>query len=347
MRTTRVARRAGALAVGLACLMSLAACGGEAEAEKPDGATTAQATDEFPVTVEHQFGKTVIENAPKRVATWGWGSTEAAIAAGVFPVAVGEQVWTVGKGKLLPWVEQAYDAADVAHPTVLPDPEAGATVPYADFIKARPDLIVAPYSGLTEEQYKTLSNIAPVVAPADGPWTTSWDDTIRVTAKALGRTEAGEEVLDEIDHYLEDEAAEHPEFEGKTLAGIWAAPTGLSVYTARDPRVGILTRLGFEIAPSVDELDTSKGGFYYDLTWEKADELTSDVVVSYHNTDEEAAALAKDRRALAVPAVKAGHVAQVVGPVNVSAVSPPTALSFTWEQGMPALIDELAEAVKP
>ena len=75
-------------------------------------------------------------------------------------------------------------------------------------------------------------------------------------------------------------------------------------------------------------------------------ELESDVVVSYHQTEEEAATALKDKRALAVPAVKEGNVAQVVGAVNVSSVSPPTALSFQWDEGMPALVEKLAAAVK-
>ncbi len=90
------------------------------------------------MTIEHAFGETMIPEAPERVATWGWGSTEAAIAAGVYPVAVAEQTWTVGEGNLLPWVEEAYDEADVEHPTLLSDPEGGVTVPYEEFSRPRP-----------------------------------------------------------------------------------------------------------------------------------------------------------------------------------------------------------------
>lgn len=346
MRSKPAIRRVATALVGVVSVAGLAACGADNDGDKSEGATTVEATDEFPIVLENAYGETTIKEEPKRVATWGWGSTEAAIASGVYPVAVAEQVWTVGEGNLLPWVEQAYEEADVELPAVLPDPDGGATVPYDEFIAADPDLILAPYSGLTKEQYKTLSDIAPVVAFKEAAWTTPWDETITITASALGRSAKGEEILDEIDSFLADEAEKHPEFAGKTIAGVWPSPNALSVYTELDPRVAILTKLGFEVDPSVSELDSSDGGFYFDMSLEKADALKADVLVTYHDDEKSAEALFADKPMQAVPAVAAGRVAQVVGKVNVSSVSPPTALSFQWEDGMPTLIEELAEAVK-
>lgn len=345
MRTTRGFRRVTAAVLGVASILALAACGQESD-NAAEGTTTVAASDEFPITIEHAFGKTVIKEEPKRVATWGWGSTEAAIASGVFPVAVAEQVWTMGEDALLPWVEKAYDNADVEHPTLLNDPSGGAEVPYNEFIAARPDLILAPYSGLTEKQYDELSEIAPVVAFPEAAWTTTWDDTITITAKALGRSEQGDKILADIDDYLAGEAKKHPEFDGATLAAVWPNPNNLSVYTARDARVEVLTKLGFEVAPGVDELDTSDGGFFYNVSYEKVDALNADVLVTYHDDAKGAKAVLEDERALAIPAVKSGSVAQMIGRANVSSVSPPTALSFEWRDGLPVLIQRLAQALE-
>lgn len=334
-----------------AAALTLSACSSPAEepaAEPTATATEGGATDEFPVTIEHAFGETVVEAEPERVATWGWGSTEAAIAVGVFPVAVAEQVWTVGEGNLLPWVESAYEEAGAELPAVLSDPEAGASVPYEEFVEADPDLIVAPYSGLTEEQYELLSEIAPVVPFSEGPWTTPWDETISVTAEALGRTAAGEEVLAGVDEFTGEIAAAHPEFEGKTVAAIVDSPSeGLVyVYNSSDPRAGFLEEIGFTTAPAVDELDPSGGEeFYYTLTYEELDKLESDVVVAYTYTEEAAAALPTSAPLQALPAVAAGKVAQVVGQVNVSSVSPPTALSYDWPDGVAKLAEDLAAVV--
>ncbi|WP_125777071.1 iron-siderophore ABC transporter substrate-binding protein [Antribacter gilvus] len=341
-------RRSLTAVAGLVAATALALAGC---ASPDDSATEASspaaggATDEFPVTIEHAFGETVVEAEPERVATWGWGSTEAAVAVGVFPVAVAEQVWTVGEGNLLPWVEAAYDEAGVEHPVVLTDD--GESVPYEEFVEAAPDLIVAPYSGITEEQYDLLSEIAPVVVYPEAAWTTPWDETISITAESLGRTAAGEQVLADVDEFTDGIAEEHPEFEGKTIAAIVDSPSeGLVyVYTSADPRAGFLEALGFTTAPSVDELDTSDGGFFYTLSYEELDKLESDVVVAYTYTEEEAAALPTRKELQAVPAFAAGKVAQVVGQVNVSSVSPPTALSYDWPDGIAKLAEDLSAVV--
>ena len=300
------------------------------------------ATDSFPITVTSALGDAVIEAAPERVVTWGWGSTEAAVAVGVFPVAVAEQPWTVGEGNLLPWVQEAYEAAGVELPAVLTDAAWGATVPYEEIIAAQPDLILAPYSGLTQEQFDTLSEVAPVVAFPEGPWTTSWDQTIEITAQALGRSAAGAEVLAGIDAFLAEQAAAHPEFEGVTFAGVWDGDGKVSIYTPADSRVGILERVGLTIDPSVSTLDTSDGGFFYDLSYEKLDQLTADFIILY-GADEASIEASLAKPALqAIPAVAAGRVVKVYDPVTVSSVSPPTALTFEWSNGLPALIEAIS-----
>ncbi|GAA4701492.1 iron complex transport system substrate-binding protein [Promicromonospora umidemergens] len=344
-------RRSFAAAVGLVAASALALSGCASEAPTADGATpsgnASGATDEFPLTIEHALGETSVEEAPVRVATWGWGSTEAAIAAGVYPVAVAEQTWTVGEGNLLPWVEDAYDEAGIEHPTVLTDAEAGASVPYEEFAAAEPDLIVAPYSGITQEQYDLLSEIAPTVAYPETPWQTPWDEIITATADALGRSAAGEAKVDEINQYLADEAEAHPEFAGKTFAAIVDSPEEglIYVYRAGDPRAGFLEGLGLESAPAVEELAPDDGEFFYTLSYEELDKLESDIVVAYTYTEEEAEALPTKKELQALPAVKDGMVAQQIGTVAVSAVSPPTALSVQYPEGMPKLIDALTETL--
>ncbi|MEU4365214.1 iron-siderophore ABC transporter substrate-binding protein [Promicromonospora sp. NPDC023987] len=345
-------RRSLAAAVGLVAASALALSGCASEAPTADGATpsgnTSDATDKFPLTIEHALGETTVEEAPERVATWGWGSTEAAIAAGVYPVAVAEQTWTVGEGNLLPWVEDAYDEAGIEHPTVLTDAEAGASVPYEEFAAAEPDLIVAPYSGITQEQYDLLSEIAPTIAYPETPWQTPWDEIITATADALGRSAAGEAKVDEINQYLADEAEAHPEFAGKTFAAIVDSPEeGLVyVYKSEDPRAGFLEGLGMESAPAVDELAPDDGEFFYTLSYEQLDKLDSDIVVAYTYTEEEAAALPDKKELQALPAVKDGMVVQQVGTIAVSAVSPPTALSVQYPEGMPTLVKSLSDLLK-
>jgi iron complex transport system substrate-binding protein len=50
--------------------------------------STAAVAQSFPVTVEHAFGETIIEAAPERIVTWGWGNHDALLALGIVPVAM-------------------------------------------------------------------------------------------------------------------------------------------------------------------------------------------------------------------------------------------------------------------
>ena len=81
------ARRLPRAAVAAAFLLAspLAACGSEddgaATGSDDAGSGDTPAAEAFePVTIEHAFGSTEIDERPQRVVTWGWGSRDAAIA---------------------------------------------------------------------------------------------------------------------------------------------------------------------------------------------------------------------------------------------------------------------------
>src|SRR6218665_976504 len=141
----RITALAAATTVAVAVLAGCAASTPTATA--PTATTAAAVSDSFPVTLNDAFWEKTIPRETNRVATG------VASAMGVYPVGVAEQVWTVGADKLLPWVEEAYPAANKPLPVLLKDSEGGATVPYEQIIAAKPDVILAPYSGLTQEQH--------------------------------------------------------------------------------------------------------------------------------------------------------------------------------------------------
>ena len=66
--------------------------------------------------------------------------------------------------------------------------------PVDEVAKLDPDLILATNSGITEEEYKKLSKIAPVVAYPEAPWVTPWQDSLDMVGKALGRSSLADEV---------------------------------------------------------------------------------------------------------------------------------------------------------
>jgi len=277
-----------------------------------------------------------------RVVAYGWGSADAAIALGVVPVAIPFQSYGGNEDGVLPWISDALDEMGAELPTVLPD--SGEEPPYDEIAKANPDVILAVYSGITEEQYELLNAMAPTVAYPGEAWSTPWRDVVTTVGKALGKDAEAVEVLAGIDEELAAQAAAHPEFAGKSIAAVWDVAGTFYVYKDADPRVEFLFDLGFTNPASVDELANGDSTFYYTLSYEQLDKLESDVVLSYSDTQEEADAFVTSSYGLAIPAVAAGNVATAVGTEFIAAVSPPTALSLPW--GLDELIAALEVATK-
>jgi iron complex transport system substrate-binding protein len=308
-----------------------AACGDDSDdtTTGSDGSSsgTGSSTEAYPVTIPHAFGETTIEEAPARVVTWGWASADAAIALGVVPVAIPFQEYGGDADGVLPWIREALETQGAEIPTILPNADEA---PIEAIAAAKPDLILAPYSGITEQEYKLLAEIAPTVAYPGEAWSTPWRDVVSTVGKALGRSTEADALLAEIADDVKAQADAHPELAGKTVAAVWDIGGTFYVYKPADPRVEFLLDLGMVSAPSVDALATDEQTFYYTLSYERLGELTSDILLNYADTqDASTAFLTSDHGAL-MQQVKDGAVAEVIGPEFVASVSPPTALSLTW-----------------
>ena len=335
-RLARLALPVGALAL----VLPLAACGAE-ESSATSGSGGAEAAAFEPVTIEHAFGATEIDERPERVVTWGWASGDAALALGVVPVAMPKNSYGATDEGLMPWQAEALEAAGAETPTLLTESEEP---PFEEIAAAAPDLILANYSGITEADYEKLSQIADTVAYPEEPWATPWREVVTTVGDALGKSEEAEQVLADIDAEVAAAAEEHPEFAGRTIAAVAIDSSAFYVYRGADPRVQFLEDLGFTLAPSVDELDTEEATFYYTLSTEEVDKLTSDVLVSYVPEEARVAEIAADPTYQAMQQFQHGTVASVVGESTISAVSPPTALSLTW--GLDAFVEALVPAVE-
>jgi iron complex transport system substrate-binding protein len=231
----------------LAALFVLTACGGSGSPSAPPAPTGA-----FPATATHQYGRTVVEQAPERVVALGFTDQDAILALGTVPVAVREFTGDTQPAATGPW---AADKLRGEQPQVLP---AGDVPP--DAVAAlRPDLIVAITAGLTREQYDAFSRIAPTVAaPADG--TVSWQDATRLTGAALGLPGEADRLVGQVeDQFLEAEEA-HPELAGATVAAVRPSATDAGSFTAwssQDQRGQFLEDLGMQLP---DEVDRRAGG---------------------------------------------------------------------------------------
>jgi iron complex transport system substrate-binding protein len=331
--------RAWLLIAAVLAALGLAACGGDDDGAEA-GATDAASAGTFPVTIDHAFGATTIDAAPERVVTWGWGSADAAIALGVTPVAIPFQSYGGDADGVLPWIRETLEAEGQEVPTVLPD--SAEEPPYEEIAAAEPDLILAPYSGVTKEQYDLLSAIAPTVAYPGEAWATPWRETIQIVGKALGKDAEAEALLADIDARFAEEAEEHPQLAGKSVAMVWDAGGTFYVYKTADPRVEATLALGLTSAPSVDALANGKETFYYTLSYEKLDQLESDVLVSFADDEKLSQQFLGSPQGRTMAQVREGRVAPVVGKEFIAAVSPPTALSLTW--GLDDYTEILAKA---
>lgn len=294
----------------------------------------------FPVTIPHAFGETVIEAAPERIVTWGWSSTEAAIALGTVPVGFPTFRSEGHDADLVPWVEEAIVAAGVDMPAFL---DNAASPPIEQIAALHPDLILAVYSGLTEDEYAVLSQIAPVVPYPETPWTTSWQETITVVGDALGKPEEGRALVADLEQFIRDEAAKRPELAGISAVTLIDYDGAAAIHSADDARAKLLALAGLTIPEKPAAAGESKG-FWYPLSYENFDQIPADVLITFFST--RAAAdewLARSYVQLA-PQIASGAYVRMDERLLNTAVISSSALSIKW--GIPRYFELIAEAAR-
>jgi iron complex transport system substrate-binding protein len=238
--------------------------------------TTSQETSNaiFPVTVEHKFGSTIITEAPQRVVAIGFSDQDPLLALGVVPVAV--RYWYGDEtDAIFPWGDEL---AGNTQPLVLNMPFGSLN--YEAILALQPDLISAVYSGITEEEYESLSQIAPTIAQSAEytDFGMPWQETTRLIGTALGKANEAETLVNETEARLISASATYPEFAGKSVAVVYAYQAGsYGYYTAQDPRGRFFTDLGFVIPEELIEI--AGDSYYADLSPERIDLLDRDLIV--------------------------------------------------------------------
>ncbi|SDY96796.1 iron complex transport system substrate-binding protein [Amycolatopsis xylanica] len=259
-------------ALALCALLLTAACGTPAnQTTAAPGASAAEA-GAFPATVEHKYGSTTVKAEPRRVLTVGLTEQDALLALGVVPIATTE--WFGGyPGAIGPWAKDKLGSAPL--PQVLPGGEVPA---YEKIAALHPDLIIAQYSGLTQEQYDKLSKMAPVIAqPKAYPdYGVGWQEATKNVGVAVGKPAQARKLVDDLEAKFAGIRAQHPEFAGATglMATMWE---GYFVYGSQDPRSRVLASLGFKPPAGLD--DVMGGKFGATLSAERTDLLNADALV--------------------------------------------------------------------
>ena len=235
----------------------------------------------FPVTIQHAYGETVIETQPERVVTLFDSNADAVLALGVVPVGVSKIGYgVVDENGQTSWTAAAFEALG-AEVNAFDDT---AGIDFEAVSDAAPDVIICPNSGISQEEYDRLCEIAPTIPYTEMAYAITWAEQVAVTAKALGMEEEGQKLIEDTNTIIADTVAANPVLEGKTAAFCWIDPADLSViyiYMPLDPRAGFLEELGLAFPEELDAL-SEEGAYAVTVSSENIDVLNCvDIIVCY------------------------------------------------------------------
>lgn len=284
----------------------------------------------YPVVIRHALGTTTIARKPERVATVAWANHEVPLALGIVPVGfAAANFGDDDDDGLLPWVAEKLKELGAEKPVLF---DEGDGIDFEAVAATQPDVILAAYSGLSQSDYDTLSQIAPVVAYPDAPWSTDWREMIRLNSAGLGMKVEGEALIARIEKQIADVVAGHPQLAGKKAMFVTHLDsTNLSIvnfYTANDSRVKFFADLGLTSPKSVVEA-TKPGQFAAGVSAEKVDAFDDvDIVVTY-GSQPLLDAMRADPLLSRMPAVTHDSIV-MLGRNPLGTASNPTPLSISW-----------------
>ena len=349
-RRTLLRTGAGLGAAALSAVVLAACATGPAGGTASNSAPAQSSSASFPVTIKHVYGETTIKAQPQRVATVAWVNDDVAIALGVVPVGVPKVEWGGNDKGSTPWKDAALEKLGASFGTAkAPAMYSEADgINFTELAKTNPDVILAAYSGLSKEDYEKLSKIAPVVAYPELAWGTPWETATTMIGKALGKETEANELVKNVEQQIKDKAAAHPELAGKTFIfgnlEPGAKDGGLNVYTANDNRPRFLSEAGMTLAPVI--ADKSKGNkeFYVPWSAEKANELASDVFVTWVPDGKTVDVIKKDPLLGQIPAVKNDALAAFTDKTVTLSLSASSPLSLPW--ALDNVLEQIAAAAK-
>ncbi|MEZ3160115.1 iron-siderophore ABC transporter substrate-binding protein [Microbacterium sp. BWT-B31] len=325
--------RSAVAATVLAAIATLALAACSTSTDAGSAGADAAVSDGFPVTIEHAFGQTVIESKPERVATVAWSNQEVPLALGVVPVGMAGVDWGDDDGDgVLPWVEDKLEELGAETPVLFDETDG---IDFEAVADTQPDVILAAYSGLTQEEYDTLSKIAPVVAYPEVAWGTSLEDMIRLNSKAIGLAAEGDALIDELHGQIDTALADFPELKDSSVLFSYIDPSDFSqigFYTTLDTRPGFLKSLGIPMPAIVTEESEGTDQFYTSVSAEQADRFEDvDLFVTYGDAAGSIIPqLQADPLLSKIPAIAAGHIAILEESTPLAASANPSPLSIGW-----------------
>ncbi|OYR23979.1 periplasmic binding family protein [Brucella pseudogrignonensis] len=237
----------------------------------------------YPIVVKHAFGTTMIEKKPVRIASVAWANHEVALALGVVPVGMAAANFGDDDGDgVLPWVTERLNQLGAETPVLF---DEGDGIDFEAVAATSPDLILAAYSGLSESDYQTLSQIAPVVAYPDAAWSTDWRQMIRLNSTAMGLASQGDALINKIESEITETLAAFPQLKAKSALFVTHLDAGdlstIHFYTTNDTRVKFFQDLGL-VSPKSVIAASEPGQFSGSISSERVDLFDDvDIIVTY------------------------------------------------------------------
>ena len=284
----------------------------------------------------------------KRVVTIAWENGDTPLALGIVPVGISESNYGAEtKNHLHAWTDEAFSVLGVDTPNVFDDT---AGWDYEAIADTNPDVILCAYSGLSQEEYDRLSQIAPTVPYKEKPWQTTWRDQTIENAKALGMEEEGKALVDQTDALIKEKLKDYPSIAGKKTAFCWVDASDMStfyIYLNTDPRAAYLEDLGLHVPDSVKALTENADDFSITVSRENTDQLNDVEVMIVYGDQTLLDAMQADELMKQIPAVRDGAVVLLDSTSNLAAGTTPSILSIPYNlDEYLSVIDEAAKKVQ-
>lgn len=319
----RPLRRTAVIASVLASALALSACASTSTE------SVGSSGDFEKVTIEHALGTAVITEQPERIVTLGMGSAETVIALGTIPVGIEEYSWGSDDTGYLPWIHEEVTELGAELPAQF---TGGTELDIEAIIELEPDLILAPWSGVTQEQFDLLTDIAPTVAYEETPWTITWEEQMNVIGEAMGKSTETTKLIDGIKTQFADTTAAHPEFADVSFSYIYnTGPGTLGVFFAEEQRVAMVRALGLQVDPIVNTLEETEGTDSAVIGLENADLLKdSDLLFTFYSDPENRSEIESQELYKNIPAVSRGSIVAPTDQPFVTGSSIINPLTVPW-----------------
>ena len=331
----------GSLAASALLLTACSSGDGDDAAADSTGDTGSSA--DYPIVIEHALGTTEIDEAPERVATVNWANHEVPLALGVVPVGMAAANFGDDDGDgVLPWVSDRLEELDAETPVLFDETDG---IDFEAVADTAPDVILASYSGLTQEDYDTLSEIAPVVAYPEAPWSTDWRAMIELNSQAMGMAEEGEQLVADLEKEIAATVEAHPGLAGTGAMFLTHVDTTdlsqVSFYTTHDTRAKFFEDLGLATPESIASASAKTDQFSLTRSAEQIDALDDVELIVTYGDETLVEALEGDPLLSKMPAVADGAIVLLPNnPLGTAANPTPLSISYVLED----YVTMLAEA---